>query len=201
MKKILAVFFIAVFCSVCAPAFAQTTIFTQTLTNNDSGNNGLSFRTCIPITGDSLGQVRVTFQSGSANWVVAHAAIGVSVTAVGVGCQQTTATPVELTFSGGSGFNLGSSSNLTSDWVNLSFTGSAILVVITDITSGNEELATGVTGVTSFLNVSGSTYNQANPAGYSGSGTSGFVPGFNLVQTQAAAGGTIHNLLLLGVGQ
>lgn len=168
----------------------MTTIFSQALSSNDAGNNGLSFRMVVPAAAASLGQVRGTFQAGSgAGWVVAHCAIGVSVqSSFTAGAWQTTATPVEFTFSGASGFNIGAGVQLTSDWVNLSFPSGAALVTVIDITSGDEEIATGVANCGGWLSTTGSTYNQANPAGYTGSGNAGFVAGFNLIETQSGGG-------------
>jgi hypothetical protein len=92
-----------------------------------------SLRTVVTITGGSLGRVRATFLGGSTSLVVAHAAVG-----VWTGSNtDTTATPVELKFSGAFGFTLASNASIVSDQGTLAFTGSNKLVLILDVTSGD----------------------------------------------------------------
>src|SRR5882762_839333 len=112
----------------------MTTIFTDTLTLNDNANDGLSIRQVCTITGGALDQVRVTLKaSGSAALHTDHCSIGVL-----AGAQpNTVAVPVELTFSGASGFSILAGASITSDWVNFSgFTSSNKLIIIFDVNSG-----------------------------------------------------------------
>lgn len=161
----------------------MATIFTRTVTSADSGNEGISFRNVVPITAGALGQVRVTFKAPAAGTKVDHASIGISTGSVG----NTTATPVELTFSGAHGFTLGANASIVSDWVNLSgFTSSDLLVVIFDqnaATGGNE--ATEADTCTVFFYVASATYATATPATASGSILA--VYGFTTIETQAGA--------------
>lgn len=169
----------------------MTTIFTDTLVpQTDGGNAGFSFRDVLTITGASLGQVRVTLILGGGGPAINldHVAIGISTGT----SSNTTATPVELTFSGASGItgNALTSTTYVSDWVNLSgFTSSDKLVVITDFnaTNGGGNYATDQSNANGTLyGLAGASYNNATP-------TPSFGPVANysmvaLVETQAAGG-------------
>lgn len=74
--------------------------------------------------GGSPTQVRVTFQaSTSSPMILDHASIGIQ---AGAGnAWDTTLTPVELKFSGVSGFNISATTTITSDWANLVISSSA----------------------------------------------------------------------------
>jgi hypothetical protein len=181
---------ILIFILYASPAFAQTTIFTDTLNSSDSGNAGQSLRDVLTITGGAQSQVQVTFtgKAGSTT-VVDHASIGIS---TGTN-SNTTTTPVELTFSGGHGFTFpNGSTNITSDWVNLSgFTSSNKLVVIVDFdaTTGGGDYGINTTTATAtgyFFNP-GATYNVASPSGGSNVGTYGIVA---TIQTRTVSSGT-----------
>lgn len=167
----------------------MTTIFTETMPGSDSGNNGLSLRNVFAITGGSLGQVRVTFSTpGGSPAVVDHASIGIATGTL----SNTTAAPVELTFSGGHGFTFPATStpSIVSDWVNLpGFTSSNDLVVVMDLnaTTGGGDYGANVTTSTGTMYfLSGASYNVATPSGTTTQPTYGFVA---LIETQAGAGG------------
>ena len=185
MKWIITLIFIL----YVSPVFAQTTIFTDTLNSSDSGNAGLSLRDVLTITGGAQGQVRATFtgKAGSPT-KVDHASIGI---ATGTG-SNTTATPVELTFGGVSGFTFpNGSTNIVSDWVNLSgFTSANKLVVIIDLdaTTGGGDYAidAAASGVTMFF-FTGATYNVASPSSGTQTNSYSFVA---LVQTRTVSSGT-----------
>lgn len=162
--------------------FEMSTIFTQVLSNSNTGNASTSFRQQVTITAASLGQVRCTFQAGqtSPGWSTANCSIGVAATA-----PNTAATPIELLFSGVSGFSIAANATITSDWANLSALITDTLVVVMDTSAnGTIEIATGVTGANTFFK-GGASFNASSVSGYSQIASDVF--GVNLIETQAAA--------------
>lgn len=170
-----------------------TTIFTSALGTDDSGNEGFSFRNILLITGNAQGQIRVTFKAASAGtFKVDHASIGIY---SGSGSANTTATPVELLFSGAHGFTVSNGATITSDWADLAgFTSANNLVVIEDFNSGagsgaESQNPAAPNGNTLWYQASSASYNQsvAGLANVLGS----IVVGVSLIEVQAspAAGG------------
>jgi hypothetical protein len=163
-----------------------TTIYTDSLTGSDSGNAGQSLRDVLTITGGAQGQVRVTFTGKAGSTTkIDHASIGI---ATGTG-SNTTATPVELTFGGVSGFTFpNGSTNIASDWVNLSgFTSANKLVVIIDFdatTGGGDYAIDAASGTATAFFFGAATYNVASPAGGSQTNNYSVVA---LVEVQAGA--------------
>lgn len=168
-------------------------IFSQTLSNHNTGNQSVATRQVIPtLSGASLGQVRVTFQAGtSAGLKATHCSIAVVGAAT---IPNTTLTPTELLFSGVSGFNLATSGQITSDWVNFSCLSTDTLIVcIDEDSSGNGDGGDGalqgtVTGAQWWAKPSSSSYNQATVSGFSQIGTLNLYV-VNLIETQASGGG------------
>lgn len=159
-------------------------IFTATLSSNDGGNDGLTMRNVCTITGGALDQIRVTFKSAAAAVLKTdHCAIGI---ATGTNAN-TTATPVELKFSGVSGFTISIGASATSDWVNFNgFTSSDKLVPIMDIAatggSGNAFVASGP----NMFFKSGASYNSTDGStGFTNAGAYAFV---SSIETQSVAG-------------
>jgi hypothetical protein len=164
-----------------------TTIFSHTFTSNNPGNANTSTRVAVPITGASLGQLRFTFQAGStAGWKVVHASCGVASTS-----PATTATPLEITFSGASGWNLAANGvTPASDFITLAATSSNLLVLtFDDDTTGNGDggaiaFDAGQTGVLSYFGaVPG--YQNSSGSGFTALPT-GDLFGVTLIETQAA---------------
>lgn len=161
-----------------------TTIYSTALTTNTGGYGGKTCRSEVPITGGAQGQVRVTFAAPVANnLTILNAAIGISAQdATG----STTATPVELLFSGGHGFNITGGNSITSDWVNLSgFTSSDKLIVIVDVDGGGAGEVSYVLANIEYEKAATASYNVQTVAGYSSIGA---TIGFNLIETQSAGG-------------
>ena len=158
----------------------MTTVFTETMTSESTASN-LSNRSICAVTGASQGQVRVTFQAGTGtNMVTDHCSIGVSVG--GGNPQNTTATPVELTFSGGHGFNIAANATIVSDWVNLSFNSSATLVVVMEaVASSNIGRAALINGLWFGTPPS---YNVATTSGFT---SANVIAGVIVIETQAGA--------------
>lgn len=172
------------------------TIFTDTLVTDDNANDGLSVRNVLPITGGAQSQIRVTFNaSASAAFKTDHCSIGIW---AGTNAD-TTATPTELTFSGGHGFSLTSGQSITSDWVNFSgFTIANKLVPIFDVNSaaGSGNFRDSATvGNTNWF-AAGVSWNVAAPAGFSSQINVNIA--VSLIETRAALGGS--TMLMMGVG-
>lgn len=163
------------------------TIFTDTLTTNDSGGANYTYRNVLPITGNAGTQVRVTFEASSAAaFSVDNASIGILTGAT----YDTTAAPVELLFSGVSGFALSAGQTIVSDWANLSgFTSSNKLVVSIDLasTNGNPRgrYSGGPAGSNCYYASNDNSYNETVPSPtFSGSVFSGGVLGLNKIEVQ-----------------
>ena len=162
----------------------MTTIFTDTKTGDDTGNDGFSFRQVCTITGGAQSQVRVTFKASSAATLrLDHASIGIQ-----TGTQDAcTATPVELLFAGVSGFSISNGATITSDWANLSgFTSSNKLIVVMDASatagSGDYAVNTASTGQTLWFAAASASYNVAAP-GFASSAAA-TCEGVTLIETQ-----------------
>ena len=102
--------------------------------NADDTNNNTSFRVRVPISINSLTQIRATLRPGSTNSLsILHASIGKW--DGDTNYCNTTAAPIELKFSGASGFT-SKTTPQTSDWANLSglsLTTSDKVIVIYDV--------------------------------------------------------------------
>jgi hypothetical protein len=168
---------------------APTTIFSASPaggSGDDSNDPPWTYRNILPITGNAQGQVRATFQSASGGpLTAAHCSIGVW---AGSGQAATTATPVELTFSGASGFAIATNSQITSDWVNLAgFTSSNKLVVIFDVGSSNNLNRQWVTASYEYWSGGSNSYNVASPSGLTD--TTGVDEGIVSVEVRTGAAG------------
>jgi hypothetical protein len=152
-------------------AQAQMTVYSPlSITGNDNGNGGYSFRSKRITVASNLGQVRVKISTDTA--------IGtLNVNNVSIGKwagtnADTTTTPEELLFSGGHGFNITTTPNgtATSDWLTpAGFTWSSgdTLVVIVDM-GATADTGTGafVSGNDTYYHSPAASYNVAAPAGY-----------------------------------
>jgi uncharacterized protein (TIGR02217 family) len=133
---------------------------------------GYSFRNiCGSIVALSDGglSVRVAFATksgGTDRFKTDHCSIG-----VWTGTDfNTVSTPVELTFSGGHGFDIAHGETILSDWINLEFSSSDKLVVVADIASGTYGPAqSSGQGSTVCGAKAGATYAAATVTGATGS--------------------------------
>jgi hypothetical protein len=171
----------------------MTTIYSASAPGANAGNTGFSFRVPYAISAASLGQVRVTFQASSAAvFSCGHCSVGVAATS-----PNTVATPVELTFTGSSGFSISNSGTIVSDWVNLSALITDHLTVVVDCTSSDQPITSDAT-VTLYQKSATTSYNQATVTGFSSVGT--FTNGVILIETQAGTTTRTPTLTLMGVG-
>lgn len=142
-----------------------TALYTSPTLDTNDANQDTSFRIAVPITGNSGTQIRATIQPGTTNSLtILHASIGKRGST-----WDTTATPIELLFSGASGFT-GATTAKTSDWANLSgltFTTGEYAIVIFDIPTGgttaSQRLVTTATGVQTYYKDSIQSWNVTNP--------------------------------------
>lgn len=158
--------------------------------NANDANTGTSFRVCVPVAMNALGEARVTIRPGTVNALtILHASIGKRTTGEPL-YPNTTATPIELLFGGVSGF-VAATTPMTSDWADISSLGLLSgdqAVCIYDIIAGgpttaSQRYATGSTGVTTFFQ-SGESYNVSNTVGlgFTNSDNSNF--GIDAVETR-----------------
>jgi hypothetical protein len=161
-----------------------TTIFTQALNADDSGDATDSFRQLVsPLTGASQGQVRVTFLSStSAVYDTNNCSIGIAT----VSPPNTVAIPVELLFSGAHGFTLPANSSITSDWANFNCLSTDKLIIVMDIGSnGNPRFNSVLTAaVNSYFVTGASSYNLATVSGFNSQAS--FLTSVTLIETQPA---------------
>ncbi len=172
-----------------------TTVFSATAATNDSGNNGYSFRCRVTTTAGGLGQVRVRFIAPDANtFQTDHVSIGLAVTSPtppSAGGTSTQATPVELLFTGASGFTITAGNTLTSDWATLAFNNGDDLVVIIDFHSSNGNEKAQNSGGHLYYQAATATYADSSPSSAGWLGQTeilAWVAGFNLIETQSAGG-------------
>lgn len=151
---------------VCFPNLSSWTP-TNALNGADSGNNGFSFRnesTNITISGS---RVRVTFTSASnSTWVTSHCSIAKCNSATP---PNSDLTPIELLFSGASGFSIAQATSITSDPLNFPINVGDNLIVVMDTTTGNEEFSTTNTNSNNWTKAATTSYNQATVSGFSNS--------------------------------
>ena len=129
-----------------------------------------------------MGQVRVTLYNVSnlSSITYDHVSIGVG-TGASVG---TTATPVELLFSGGHGVTVAPGATLASDWANLTFAISDELIVDLDVNSGSTSAQyQGITNGEGWFAPGGSQYNTASGASFFDNGA--IVFGISLIETKS----------------
>lgn len=137
----------------------------------EDNNSNLSFRVICTAAIDSLGKLKVTFSSAStAGLDVSHASIGKW---DGTASSTTTTVPVELKFSGNSGFSIGANSSITSDACDHSatftiLTGNGIVTVfdIPVTTANGQKRQTGLTNAETWYSNPGQvSWNVASPTG------------------------------------
>lgn len=156
-----------------------------------SSNNFQNY--CIRTVAGSLSgggdEVRVRFvASASQGLFIDNASIGVLGGATAPNC--TTSPPVELKFSGASGFTVAAGGTMVSDWAVLPFLSSDTLIVTADhgtTASGHQEGA-GNTGSVSWFRAAYNGYNLATVSGMTSS-AAGYVRGINQIEGQFVSGG------------
>jgi hypothetical protein len=145
--------------------------------------------TALQLTGPSLGQLRLTIAADTTDSVVLdHVAIGIWDGNSGCNC---TATPVEVTFSGGHGCTVPGGATLASDWISFAIDpASQSLVVILDVSASNPDTHYPVRDLTNasltMWKSGAASYNSAtDPSGATGDS---IWYGVSKIETQAGAG-------------
>lgn len=143
-----------------------TTSFLQTVTTNSGGNANTTIRSVLtPSVSGS--EIRVTVNAGgSGAMTLSHVSIGIQSSGA-----NTTATPVELKFSGASGCTVSASGTLASDWTPFVLTGGVPVICIADITSAN---------IAALSSASFTSYSAAGTS-WSTATVSGFTTNANLL--------------------
>lgn len=148
-----------------------TTLFSASpaLNTNDTNVN-TSFRICCPITGNSITKIRATFAASSATgFATGHCSIGKRNPAEIPLYANTLSTPLELLFSGNSGFSISSGSMITSDWSTISgfslTTGDEAVVIFDTTTPGGQRMNNANIGVETFFKTGQPSWDIANTVG------------------------------------
>lgn len=149
--------------------------------NADGGWSGYTPRNIISssvISNAGLAYVRVTFKSGVAGgMVVSNAYIGQKADTGDV--YDFKSTPVELLFSGVSGFSIGANTSIVSDSAAFSIPSGKDIIVSLYISSGYARVNNSVTGWSNYYS-SGNSAGTVNASGYSSLG--GYSVGVSLIE-------------------
>lgn len=162
----------------------MTTAKSYALNSNNPNGANLSIRQAIPSIAAGGTQIRVTFNSDTTagkRLTTVHCSIAKQSSG-----STASATPVELTFSGASGFDIANNSSITSDWVGLTTTIGDNLLIHRD-SSEEDSRQLGPTGDSALFYYKAGVntdWNQATVSGYSSS-PSGYSNGISLVEVQS----------------
>jgi len=142
----------------------MTTVFSQALDTNGTGAENYSIRTVCRNMNGAGNSVTVTFNGSTAGtFTVDNASIGIQSSQ-----YNTVSTPVELKFSGVSGFSLSAGSSITSDAATLTVARGDSIVVVMDLsaTGGNGRRTNAyIDQVTRYYKTSTNSYADASPTG------------------------------------
>jgi hypothetical protein len=141
---------------------------------HDAGNENISYRTRVRINAPSpISSMRAKFMAGIGGEGLHCDNVSVGTNVEG---PNTLAIPVELTFSGGSGFNVAAGATAQSDWISLDIpSGWSNLVFVMDVgsTFGGSAWQTTDANCYTYYRSTNNSYNLANvssfsvfPAGY-----------------------------------
>lgn len=163
---------------------SPTTIWSATLGTDGSGWENYSVRNLAESLSGGGTQVRVRFvASAAASLTLDHASVGIRTSNA-----DTSATPVELLFSGASGFTITAGNTLTSDWADLTFLSSDTLVITCDVaaSNGNPKVTSG--GSTNMYARSAfDSYNQSSVSSFSLNTPGGFrTVAINQIEARSA---------------
>lgn len=162
-------------------------VWSRTLTTDNNSWSGYAMRArCNGLTGGG-DQVRVRFvASNSQVFAIDNASIGVLGGATWP--NMTTNPPVRLTFSGANGFSIAAGATITSDWVDLVFTSSDVLVPHWDFITGTTGIRIDGGGGVNDAGWKAATddFNNSTVTGYS---SNGFTRGINQIEGQFVSGG------------
>jgi hypothetical protein len=154
------------------------TMFSATLDSNAAGSGNSSSRQTVTNSSAVSGtQVRVRFQGPSSGTLnVDNASVGIRSGAT----ANTVATPVELKFSGVSGFSLSATAEITSDWADLVIGSSDELIVVNDHGGTSTERYVLATGP-NYFKLATDSYATASVSGFT---SQGIISCLNLVEVR-----------------
>lgn len=148
------------------PFVQVRTAFTGTFNQNATGWDGYSDRVVFPVGAVAGINVRVTFRAATtgANFHTNNVSIGLL--AAGGSGVDTTATPTEILFSAGHGFNIAAGATIVSDWTVFSLPAGAQAVIIIDhATPSDARQGTSSTGMFRGYKAASASYNSATVTG------------------------------------
>lgn len=161
---------------------SPTTIWTETLGAAGSGWESYSVRNIATSLSAGGTQVRVRFQSAGGSLQLDNASIGIRTSNA-----DTASTPVELKFSGASGFTIGSGSQITSDWADLTFSSSDTLIVVLDFNASNgnpQNNNSGGDGM--YARATYDSYNLNTVTGFTGNLAGFLTVAINQIEARSA---------------
>ncbi len=160
-------------------------VWSRTLTADNNNWSGYAMRgRCNGLTGGGT-QVRVRFvASSSMVFAINNASIGVLGGATWP--NMTTSPPVRLTFGGNNGFSIAAGATIVSDWANLTFTSSDVLVPHWDFITGTTGIKIDGGGGVNDAGFKAATadFNNSTVSGYS---NNGFTRGIDQIEGQTLA--------------
>lgn len=177
------------------PCWAQTTIFSASLTNSNPGNTGYSFATEVTTSGSTSGKISVQISLGNGPTTSTWNNVYICQAAVAPSCSDT---PVQVLFGGSGTLTISSGApTATSDFVTYVTSGTSYIVCLEGVTGG--DIGQNATGGTAFFKNATGLCSSGTRTSWTASSTN--IYGVSQIQTEAGAAATSHNLLLLGVGQ
>jgi hypothetical protein len=151
-------------------ASGQTWAPSSSLASNGTGDGGISFRQVLSSVTQAGDQVRVTINASTAGALAANnVSIAKVNSATAPNCDST---PVELKFSGASGFSLASSGVAVSDWLDFRVAvGDNIMVIIDFGATANPRFVSATTNCHQYFKAATASYTSATASGFSDGGS------------------------------
>lgn len=163
-------------------------VWSRTLSADNGNWSGYAIRCRANSLSGGGDQVRVRFVAAAANpFSTTNCSIGVLGGATFP--SMTTNPPVQLKFSGANGFSIAAGATIISDWANLNFTSSDVLVIDIDFAVATNYIKVDGGGGVNDAHYKAATadYNNATVSGYTAGG--GFTRGIDQIEGQFVAGG------------
>lgn len=177
------------------PASAQTTIFTDTFSLNTYLTSGYAVAEEITATtGDSLGEIAVSFYSGAAGLNILDAYYCIAATA-----PSCAAPPVQLKFSGNAGIAIPTYTITQSDFVAFAPAGTHVIVCFDIAPTGGYSVAYDTPAGVNDWEKGGPDCATQTKSGYGESTATDYA--VTLIQTTAGASGALNSqpMTLMGV--
>lgn len=173
----------------------MTLAYVQGTSAGNGGNSpGVAARQFGSTIAAIRGRLRVTFEASSANaFAISKATFGYSTGTIATSADLNAA-PLELLFSGGSGFSLSTGQQITSDWLNfitINLAVGAHWCVSYDVTAASPNSSTLRNPVSDEIVYVGAAPQAANQSGSGYTGGS-FLFNAGIVSIEAAFGSVVY---------